>query len=58
MYLAYLLFQSENIISSELDAIKFISFNQIKSVILLVKTNEFNGVQFAADIFRLKWKIS
>ena len=35
-YLAYLLFQSENI-SSEMDAIKFISFNQIKIVILLVK---------------------
>ena len=34
-YLAYLLFQSENI-SSEMDAIKFISFNQIKIVILLV----------------------
>ena len=32
-YLAYLLFQSENI-SSEMDAIKFISFNQIKIVIL------------------------
>ena len=29
-YLAYILFQSENI-SSEMDAIKFISFNQIKS---------------------------
>ena len=35
-YLAYFLFQSENI-SSEMDAIKFISFNQIKIVILLVK---------------------
>ena len=35
-YLAYILFQSENI-SREMDAIKFISFNQIKIVILLVK---------------------